>query len=72
MDFEIFAETGDTTPWTPEQIEAEAEYTKELDEVYKRYSDLRHAYEQIIPLEEDPIRKRMLNAFLEDLNEENK
>jgi hypothetical protein len=57
---------------TPEEQTLEAQYAAEWEVAYQKYSALRCCYEQCISQEEDPTRKQVLLALLDELNEENK
>jgi hypothetical protein len=50
----------------------EAEYENAQEAEYQKYAAIRKAYEDLLRLEDDPRRAHTLEAFLEDLNEENK
>ncbi len=45
---------------------------KAWEEDYEKYLKTRALYEQLIDIEEDSQRRKMLDAMLGDLNEENK
>ena len=50
----------------------EHEYEEEMNRICEEYGNLRNAYYNVLCLEQDPQRKRILAALLEELNEENK
>jgi hypothetical protein len=50
----------------------DAEEAAQMEAAYQEYDSLVMAYQKVIGLEQDPVRRGMLEAFLADLHEENK